>query len=480
MARNKMTQKKRTLLCVLGVIVLIGALALLGIYLRLSHFELSGEAVPGDIYAFNADAVTMEQVGDSYVFTNNFVGDGETKLMYAWYVHIDGEGEPAYRRRYCLGNQFTFTPKNDGEAHIYEIKAWVLSPDGRWKNAYCHQTITVGLDCDHPAADEDELNPIYLIFTIDVEDERGDVPNLIEGDLGEKGVWGVDYIMEQFEERGMRGVFFTNVYEDINYTGEYEDYMEDLVRRIDSRGHEVALHSHENPLLAGFYDKTIDQYDLDRQTEIIEYGCSFIENATGRRPISFRGGSYIANDDTFEALSRCGIMYDSTSFYFHYNNHFSGYASINQSYSVGDIIEFPVISIYDRSGSENKMDLDRLFWQEIITIIRQMQRRDDFPVVQIMFHSFTFLEHNPYGADTPIYDEGNKQIYDVDVPDRENFETLLDVIAQDDSIQVVTFRDLAEMNYCAPALDSDAMFYVPTEKGTSASDSFVPDLTVGE
>ncbi len=478
--KKKMTPRARALLIFFGAVVLVGMLTLLGIYLKMSHFELSGEPVYGDIYDFNSDAVTMVQEGDTYLFTNNFVGDGENKLMYAWYIHIDGEGEPAYRRRYTLGNQFSFTPPYTDGTHVYEIKAWVLAHDGRHKTAYCHQTITTGLDCEYPAQDAEELNPIYLIFTIDVEDERGSVPNLIEGDLGDKGSWGVDYIMEQFEKRGMRGVFFTNVYEDIIYTGEYENYMEELVRRIDTRGHEVALHSHENPMLTGFYDQTIDKYDVDHQTEIIEHGCSFIENATGRRPITYRGGSYIANDDTFEALRRCGMKYDSTSFYFHYNNRFSGYAAINQSYAVGDIIEFPVISIYDRSGAENKMDLDRLFWQEIIDIIRQMQRQDDFPVVQIMFHSFTFLEHNPYGDDTPIHDEGNKQIYDVDVPDYHNFETLLDVIAQDETIEVVTFRDLEEMGYTAPSLDSDAMFHVPTEKGETAAEGFVPDLSAGE
>lgn len=468
MEKKKMSKRTRIVLIVLGAVALMGAVTLLGIYAGLCHFELSGEPVYGDIYDFNADAVTMVQEGNSYIFTNNFVGDGENKLMYAWYIHIDGEGEPAYRRRYTLGNQFKFTPPDDGETHIYEIKAWVLAPDGRHKTAYCYQTVTSGLDCEYPAQDEDVLNPIYLIITVDVEDERGGVPNLIEGDLGDKGIWGVDYIMEQLEKRDMHGVFFTNVYENVNYTGEYEGYMEELVRRIDSRGHEVALHSHENPLLTDFFDKTIDSYEVDRQTEIIEYGCSFIENATGRRPISYRGGSYIANDDTYEALRRCGIRFDSTSFYFHYNNRFSSYAAINQSFAVGDIIEFPVISIYDRSGKENKLDIDRLFWQEVIDIIRQMQRQEDFPAVQIMFHSFTFLEHNPYGDDTPIYDEGNKQIYDVDVPDYHNFEALLDAVAQDDTIQVVTFRELAELGYTAPDLDSDAVFCVPTEKGEAA------------
>ena len=465
--RGKKKTSRRLLLAA-AMVFAVGVIVLLGMYINLCRVELTTEPITGDVYEFNADAVTMEQDGKAYVFTNNFIGDGENKLMYAWYVHKDGAGDPIYQRRYFLGNQFRFTPDDDGQPHIYEIKAWVLSPDGRHKNAYCSQTITQGLDYELT----EEHKPINLIFTIDVEDDRGGVPNLIEGDLGEKGTYGVDYIMDCFEEHDMQAVFFTNVYEDINYSGEYEDYMENLVRRIDSRGHEVALHSHENPLLEGFFDKTLDNYNVDEQTEILEHGCSFIEKATGKRPITFRGGSYIANDDTFEAMRRCGIKYDSSSFYFHYNNAFSGYAAINQSYDVNGIIEFPVISIYDRAGKENKMDIDRLSWEELLTVIRQMQLKEDFPVVQIMFHSFTFLEQNPYGQQVSLIDEGNKQVYDVDIPDRESFNNLLRAISQDDSINVITFRDLEKMNYQAPSLSSDDIFYVPTEKGKNAAEVF--------
>lgn len=465
---NKKNKTLRRFLLAAAMVFAVIVIVVAGIYIRLCHVEYTAEPIKGDVYDFNADAVTMEIDGDTYVFTNNFIGDGSGRLMYAWYVHKDGAPNPIYRRRYFLGNQFRFTPEDDGTPHVYEIKAWVLSADGRIKNAYCKETITRDLDYSLT----DAHKPINLIFTIDVEDCRGGVPNLIEGNLGEKGSYGIDYIMDRFEEHDMKAVFFTNVYEDVNYSGEYEDYMENLVARIDSRGHEVALHSHENPLLEGFFDKTLDNYNVDEQTEILEYGCSFIEEATGKRPITFRGGSYIANDDTFEAMRRCGIKYDSSSFYFHYNNSFSGYAAVNQSYDVGGIIEFPVISIYDCSGKENKMDIDRLSWEQLLAVIRQMQLKEDFPVVQIMFHSFTFLEQNPFGQKVSIIDEGNKQVYDVDIPDRESFDQLLDAISADESINVITFRDLEKMNYQAPSLDSDGIFYVPTEKGKTAAEGF--------
>ena len=66
----------------------------------------------------------------------------------------------------------------------------------------------------------------------------------------------------------------------------------------------------------------------------------------------------------------------------------------------------------------------------------------------------------------------HKQVYDVDIPDRESFDQLLDAISADESINVITFRDLEKMNYQAPSLDSDGIFYVPTEKGKTAAEGF--------
>ncbi len=464
---KKIIKNKKTLLWISGGLLCLMMLTFTLIYTQLIHPVLTTEPVTGDVYEFNADAITVEQDGDSYILTNNFVGDDNSVLMYAWYVHKDGASEPFYRRAYSFGNRFRFTPDYDGGAHAYDIKAWVLSNDGRWKNAYCSKSITVGLDNVSP-----ERKPIYLIFTVDTEDCRGGVPNLIEGDLGEKGVYGVDYIMDRFERHNMDAVFFVNVYEAPNYTDEWEGYMDSLLKRIDSRGHEVALHAHENTLLDGMFDYMLANYDADQQTEILTYGCDMIENATGRRPISFRSGSYSANDDTFEALRRCGLKYDSSSFYFHYNNLFTGYTSINQVCDMDGVYEFPVISLYDRGGQENKLDIDRLSWEEILAVIHEMQLQDDFPVVQIMFHSFTFLEQNAYGQEKCIFEDGNKTVYDYDAPDCYNFDMLLDAVQKDDTISVVTFRDLEEMGFTAPSIESDSMFCVPTDSGTAAAESF--------
>lgn len=128
---------------------------------------------------------------------------------------------------------------------------------------------------------------LKMIITIDTENNVSAVPNAIECDFGIEGNCGVNYIMEQFEKRKMRGVFFTNIYEHSNYHGDWANYIEKLVGRIFSRNHEVGLHTHENPPI---FPKVLREYDYDEQKKIIEYGTNFIKEITGKSPISHRGG----------------------------------------------------------------------------------------------------------------------------------------------------------------------------------------------
>ena len=63
--------------------------------------------------------------------------------------------------------------------------------------------------------DSGDGDKLYVIFTVDVEDNRGNEPHLIEGDLREFEIQencGVDYIMDTFEKYKYKAVFFVNIY----------------------------------------------------------------------------------------------------------------------------------------------------------------------------------------------------------------------------------------------------------------------------
>ena len=153
-------------------------------------------------------------------------------------------------------------------------------------------------------------NKLQVIFTIDTEDKYGNIPNMIECDFGEDGNCGVDWIMDAFEAYDMRAVFFVNIYEHLRYSDEYDGYMENLLARISSRGHEVGLHSHSEETLDFYLDELTD-CTYEQQEKIISYGVDFIEEHTGKKPISFRGGGYKVNDDTFDILEKQGFLYEN-------------------------------------------------------------------------------------------------------------------------------------------------------------------------
>lgn len=321
-------------------------------------------------------------------------------------------------------------------------------------------------------AEDDEK--LYLIITIDTEDKYENVPNLFECDFGDEGNCGVNYIMDQLEQRGMRGVFFTNIYEHDNFHGAYEGYMEDLVKRISSRGHEVALHTHVNRKLK-FYSKTLYACNYEEQRQIIQYGTDFIEKHTGKRPIAHRGGAYHCNDTTFDVLSDLGYQIDSSSFYGEAKsgNRFHHFRSLNQPTDINGLMEFPVIAVFNQKGDLKKFDVNPLDESALIAAVEQMKQRPYFNAAQLMFHSFSFLDQKGRPGLEPKFCAGpKKKIYGIERGLMKRFEGFLDYLRDDPRIEVVTFEQYLAKKVKLPPIWGDGPFWVETEASRQAALSF--------
>jgi peptidoglycan/xylan/chitin deacetylase (PgdA/CDA1 family) len=318
---------------------------------------------------------------------------------------------------------------------------------------------------------------LYLMITIDTEDKVEGVPRRIEGDFGPDGNCGVNYIMEQLEKRGMRGVFFVNVYEHPNYQGEYEGYMEGLVRRIADRGHEVALHTHSNRKRLDFFRDDIDQCGYEEQFKIIEYGTNFIEKHTGKRPVSFRGGGYHCTQETFRVLSELGYRIDSTCNYssrYKPSNRFRNFNSINSVCEIGDgVLEFPVVTVLDSRGRMRKYDLMFLDLKDMITVTEVMRDRPQFNVAQLMFHSFSFIQNkDDSGKLEPLYEAGTFKAYGINRGLQADFERFLDFVQADPNIEVVTFEQLLERKIPVTLSWGDGIIRTDSEKAKEAEANF--------
>lgn len=306
-----------------------------------------------------------------------------------------------------------------------------------------------------------------IIFSIDTESGCGD-PYRIHGDLQKYGIagnWGVPYIMDAFEKRNMRAVFFMNVYEHASFQAEYKNYIADLCAKIEARGHEVALHSHRHVDLP-FYRDDLPQYDLDRQTNIIRYGCDFIQQATGVAPVSFRGGAYRIDENTFLALERNGIKVDSSCFYGRpENQRLQKYRSINQVCKIGNVLELPVTTV----NHTKKLDINTLSLEKIKASLEQFKAIPDFPFIGIMFHSFSFLDETPGNGKIPLITTEKRTCYGVRPDIKARFEQLLDYIAQDNQLETATLRDCLDIGIDGSKIESDQMFIVDANNNLSNS-----------
>lgn len=316
---------------------------------------------------------------------------------------------------------------------------------------------------------------LYLILTIDTEDKHSTSPNLIECDFGDAGNCGVNYIMEQFEKRNMHGVFFVNIYEHANYTGEWDNYIEKLLVRISKRGHEVALHTHQDGCNMPIYPNQLYACNYDQQYEIIKYGSEFIKKYTGKYPVSHRGGGYRCNEITFDVLRNLGYKVDSSVYYSNTGtgNRFRYFNALNQVTDINGLIEFPVINAFNNNGDLRKLDPNSMTAQEIIDVIEQMKKREDFNAAQLMFHSFSFIEQKTDNDSiSPFWIAGAHPAYGVSKQLTERFETILDYLYHDPDIEVVTFEEYMAMNLSIPSFWGDGVFSTKTNKSQKAALNF--------
>lgn len=308
---------------------------------------------------------------------------------------------------------------------------------------------------------------LKIAFTVDVEDNRGPVPYLIDGDLEEFGIkenCGLDYVMDTLERFGYKGVFFVNIYESELYE---PDYMPSILKKIDRRGHEIGLHDHsaENATRKKFYNRHYLLTTASEWETIYRYGLDYIETHTGKRPVSFRGGAYRINDDSFPALASCGIHVDSSVYWEHRcNDALRKYAGTrNRCFIADGVLEIPVFAVWN-GKRWSRLDINSLGEDEIIAALRLINEEGEQDIVQIMMHSFSFMEQGPRreGEKELIRqgDHSTKYIYGESVRLKARFEKLLSYIKASDDYEVITFAEYYKSRPKIPAYSGDGLIYL--------------------
>ena len=299
------------------------------------------------------------------------------------------------------------------------------------------------------------LKKLTIFITIDTEDDYFDIPRLITGE-GLTGNPGIYKILDITETYGFIGNIFLDVYSHVNFQ---PGVLESIAKSIHNRGHAIELHSHPNyAKRLNFYKDYIYKYPLEEQIQILEYGKRLIYQWTGEYPIAHRGGAYAANEDTLAALHQIGIPIDSTLFFHHKNNQIKERLTVNKVSSYSHSLEVPVtfVRVAKKNGEyrETKFDLDHLSYAQLVRVI-QLAKENNLQTLTLFLHSFSLINKktkNSIEEDDPkaIFRSLSRggsikcEIFGVDENDLIKYDQLLNYIAQDSEIEVLTFREWYE------------------------------------
>lgn len=262
---------------------------------------------------------------------------------------------------------------------------------------------------------------LVVVPTIDVEGVHGTNPfeQMILGQIGVDGDWGVYRLAEIFRKFEVQATFFVDVYE---HTFWGENRMECLCQRLVALEQDVQLHTHPSwrddihdfPWLRklkkekSFFSQQFDfmgKLSMEKQVEILEHGIDLFKKWLGCKPIAHRSGGYSINADTVKALTKVGIALDSSMFRSHPNSKINW--SANRVVHKDGLVELPVtvlnyvfvvpfgfsnIKIYSKTM---KTDLDTCSLEELLVYVKQAQKMG-IKVLNLFMHSYSLMEFDSF------------------------------------------------------------------------------------
>jgi len=244
---------------------------------------------------------------------------------------------------------------------------------------------------------------LNVIITIDTEImyhllDRQDILNSIDISVygrSKDSQYGLNYIIEIMNKYHIKASFFVEPL--FTLVGGNEP-LEEIIRIIQSKGHEVQLHLHPewlgkipDPPVAP-HGKYVKDYILDEQTSLISFGLARLRECGAASVNCFRAGHYGASLDTLRALSINGIFFDTS----HNTCYLQDCCEMNtgsdllQPLLIRGVWEFPINYFIDWPNHKRHTQITACSFLEIRNVLRWAHLNKWFCLV-IVFHSFELL-----------------------------------------------------------------------------------------
>jgi hypothetical protein len=128
---------------------------------------------------------------------------------------------------------------------------------------------------------------------------------------------GIGLIMDELEAEGLRGTFYTEALGSHTFG---KAGLEEAVRTMVGRGHDVQLHTHPIQRVGDYRTRgvpavsdDIGKYDEAGQVALLREGIEILEScgAPGGSVLSFRAGNFGASNTTWSAMAQAGLVVSS-------------------------------------------------------------------------------------------------------------------------------------------------------------------------
>ena len=119
------------------------------------------------------------------------------------------------------------------------------------------------------------------------------------------------------------------------------------------------------------------------------------------------------------------------------------YKTISAPYYEGNLIEVPIVPVVSNNGKLTKLDFDFLPLEQLIEAIYNMKAMN-FPIIQIMFHSFSLLKRaeNKEKALIICKEDGNHSYSGGDDEKLVKLKRLLSYLELSPDFEVTTFKNI--------------------------------------